>query len=57
MRLLLVGNYGVGNLGDEALREYFLKRFPEVQGEVEGGAYGDEEEGGDVEEEVGEYDL
>jgi len=30
MRLLLVGNYGVGNLGDEALKEYFLTRFPEI---------------------------
>lgn len=30
MKLLLVGNFGVGNLGDEALRQYFLKRFPEV---------------------------
>ncbi|MBI3816183.1 polysaccharide pyruvyl transferase family protein [Candidatus Peregrinibacteria bacterium] len=30
MRLLLVGNYGVGNLGDEALKDYFLSRFPEV---------------------------
>ncbi len=27
MRLLLVGNYGVGNLGDEALLAYFLSRF------------------------------
>ena len=27
---LLVGNYGVGNAGDEILREYFLERFPEV---------------------------
>ncbi|TSC97899.1 MAG: hypothetical protein Greene101449_1068 [Candidatus Peregrinibacteria bacterium Greene1014_49] len=31
MRFLLVGNYGVGNLGDEMLREYFLKAFPEVE--------------------------
>lgn len=31
MRLLLVGNYGVGNLGDELLREYFLQEFPEVE--------------------------
>lgn len=30
-RLLLVGNYGVGNVGDEALKEYFLTRFPEVE--------------------------
>lgn len=31
MRLVLVGNYGVGNLGDEALKEYFLNTFPEVE--------------------------
>ena len=31
---LLVGNYGVGNLGDDALREYFLQRFPQVQWQV-----------------------
>jgi len=31
---LLVGNYGVGNAGDEILREYFLERFPEVTWEV-----------------------
>ena len=31
MRAILVGNYGVGNLGDEALRDYFLAAFPEVQ--------------------------
>lgn len=31
MRYLLVGNYGVGNLGDEMLKEYFLKAFPEVR--------------------------
>lgn len=30
MSYLLVGNYGVGNLGDEALREYFLKRFSDA---------------------------
>lgn len=34
MRALLIGNYGVGNLGDEALREYFLRTFPEVEWEV-----------------------
>ncbi|MBI3336533.1 polysaccharide pyruvyl transferase family protein [Candidatus Peregrinibacteria bacterium] len=28
MRYLLIGNYGVGNLGDEALRGYFLDAFP-----------------------------
>lgn len=31
MHFLLLGNYGVGNLGDELLRGYFLQRFPEVQ--------------------------
>lgn len=31
MRCVLVGNYGVGNVGDEALKEYFLSAFPEVQ--------------------------
>lgn len=31
MRCLLVGNYGVGNLGDEALRDYFLQAFPQVE--------------------------
>lgn len=30
MRCALIGNYGVGNLGDEALREYFLDRFPQI---------------------------
>lgn len=30
----LVGNYGAGNLGDEALKEYFLHAFPEVQWQV-----------------------
>lgn len=34
VRLLLVGNYGVGNLGDEALKEYFLRVFPEAQWQV-----------------------
>ncbi len=31
MRCILIGNYGVGNIGDEALREYFLTAFPDVQ--------------------------
>lgn len=31
MRYLLVGNYGVGNVGDEALKEYFLRCFPDVE--------------------------
>lgn len=34
MRLVLVGNYGVGNMGDEALRSYFIASFPEVQWSV-----------------------
>lgn len=34
MRYLLVGNYGVGNAGDEILREYFLERLQEVQWQV-----------------------
>lgn len=29
--LLLIGNYGVGNVGDEALKEYFLRRFPDME--------------------------
>ena len=29
MAYLLVGNYGVGNAGDEILRSYFLENFPE----------------------------
>ena len=34
MRYLLVGNYGVGNAGDEVLRGYFLERYPEVSWHV-----------------------
>lgn len=34
MKAVLVGNYGVGNLGDEALREYFLQAFPDVAWQV-----------------------
>jgi polysaccharide pyruvyl transferase WcaK-like protein len=30
VRYLLVGNYGVGNVGDEALKDYFLKSFPDT---------------------------
>ena len=30
MKCLLVGNFGVGNLGDEALKEYFLQEFSDV---------------------------
>lgn len=28
--LILVGNYGAGNIGDEALKEYFLRTFPDI---------------------------
>ncbi len=28
---ILIGNYGVANLGDEALREYFLHALPEIE--------------------------
>ncbi len=31
MRCLLIGNYGAGNVGDEALKEYFLVRYPQVE--------------------------
>ena len=31
MRYLLVGNYGVGNAGDEILKDYFLERFPGIE--------------------------
>lgn len=31
MRFVLVGNYGVGNVGDEALKEYFLSAFRDVR--------------------------
>lgn len=34
MRALLVGNYGVGNLGDEALKEFFLERYSSVEWSV-----------------------
>lgn len=34
MRCVLIGNFGVGNFGDEALREYFLGAFPEVEWSV-----------------------
>ena len=30
MRCVLVGNYGAGNIGDEALRQYFLSAFSEI---------------------------
>ena len=30
MQCLLIGNFGVGNLGDEALKDYFLQAFPAV---------------------------
>jgi polysaccharide pyruvyl transferase WcaK-like protein len=31
VKCLLIGNYGAANFGDEALREYFLKAYPEVE--------------------------
>lgn len=31
MNCLLIGNYGVNNLGDEALRDYFLETFPAIE--------------------------
>lgn len=31
MKAVLIGNYGVGNFGDEALREYFVHTFTEVE--------------------------
>lgn len=34
VRYLLVGNYGAGNAGDEALREYFVRKFPDVHWQV-----------------------
>lgn len=34
MKCVLVGNYGVGNIGDEALKEYFLSEFPEIEWSV-----------------------
>ncbi|MDD5469604.1 MAG: polysaccharide pyruvyl transferase family protein [Candidatus Peribacteraceae bacterium] len=34
MQYVLIGNYGVGNLGDEALREYFLRQFSDVHWNV-----------------------
>ncbi len=36
MRCLLIGNYGVSNIGDEALREYFVSTFTEVHWTVLG---------------------
>ncbi len=34
MQCVLVGNYGAKNIGDEALREYFLSAFPDVDWRV-----------------------
>ena len=34
MRFLLVGNYGVQNLGDEALKNYFQSHFPNVHWDI-----------------------
>lgn len=34
MHCVLVGNYGVANLGDEALKDYFLHAFPTIEWSV-----------------------
>ncbi len=34
VRAVLIGNYGQANFGDEALREYFVSRFPECEWSV-----------------------
>ncbi len=34
MRCVLVGNYGVKNIGDEALQDYFLSTFPDIEWRV-----------------------
>lgn len=34
MRCLLIGNYGVTNAGDDALRDFFLQAFPGVEWQV-----------------------
>lgn len=34
MRYVLIGNYGVGNLGDEALKDFFLTEFPDIEWKV-----------------------
>lgn len=34
MRCLLIGNYGAANFGDEALKEWMLRHFPEVTWQV-----------------------
>jgi polysaccharide pyruvyl transferase WcaK-like protein len=31
MQYILVGNYGVGNVGDEILKDYFLERFSDIE--------------------------
>lgn len=31
MRCVLIGNYGVGNIGDEALKDYFLRSFSDIE--------------------------
>jgi polysaccharide pyruvyl transferase WcaK-like protein len=38
MRCLLIGNFGVSNLGDEALKDYFLERYPNVDWKVVSGS-------------------
>ena len=44
-QFLLVGNFGVGNVGDEAIRTYILQAFPEVHWTV---LSGDRMQSGDV---------
>lgn len=31
MRYVLVGNFGVGNVGDEAIKQYYLEFFPDIE--------------------------
>lgn len=38
MRCVLVGNYGVGNIGDEALKEFFLREYSDVEWTVVSGS-------------------
>lgn len=34
MRCILIGNYGAGNMGDEALKQYFLDAFGDIEWQV-----------------------
>lgn len=47
-RALLIGNFGVGNLGDEALKEYFLTEFPGVAWTVVSASPSSRGDGADV---------